>query len=61
VLDLLLASPLHSNQALADTLGCTVKNVEFHMSNILRKTNTAQEDGADREDARREATRGRRR
>jgi DNA-binding CsgD family transcriptional regulator len=41
VLDLLLAQPLDSNQALADALGCTVKNVEFHMSNILRKTNTA--------------------
>ena len=41
VLDVLLAHPLHSNQALADALGCTVKNVEFHMSNILRKTATA--------------------
>jgi len=41
VLDLLLARPLDSNQALALTLGCTVKNVEFHMSNILRKTGTA--------------------
>jgi DNA-binding NarL/FixJ family response regulator len=41
VLDLLLARPLDSNKALADALGCTVKNVEFHMSNILRKTKTA--------------------
>jgi DNA-binding CsgD family transcriptional regulator len=41
VLDRLLARPLDSNQDIADTLGCTVKNVEFHMSNILRKTKTA--------------------
>ena len=41
VLDVLLAHPLDSNQALANALGCTVKNVEFHMSNILRKTKTA--------------------
>ena len=41
VLDVLLARPLDSNQAIADALGCTVKNVEFHMSNSLRKTKTA--------------------
>ena len=41
VLDVLLAHPLDSNKALALALGCTVKNVEFHMSNILRKTKTA--------------------
>jgi DNA-binding CsgD family transcriptional regulator len=41
VLDVLLARPLDSNQALALSLGCTVKNVEFHMSNILRKTGAA--------------------
>ena len=41
MLDVLLASPLDYNQALADALGCTVKNVEFHMSSILRKTKTA--------------------
>lgn len=38
VLDILLARPLDSNKDIALTLGCTVKNVEFHMSNILRKT-----------------------
>jgi DNA-binding CsgD family transcriptional regulator len=41
VLNFLLAHPLHSNHALADALGCTVKNVEFHMSNILRKVKSA--------------------
>lgn len=41
VLDALLARPLDSNQAIADALGCTVSNVEFHLSNILRKTKTA--------------------
>jgi DNA-binding CsgD family transcriptional regulator len=41
VLDALVARPLDSNQAIADALGCTIKNVEFHMSNILRKTKTA--------------------
>lgn len=30
-----------SNQALADIIDCTVKNVEFHMSDIRRKTGAA--------------------
>jgi len=41
VLDVLVARPLDSNKGIADALGCTVKNVEFHVSNILRKTKTA--------------------
>ncbi len=32
---------LASNQAIALELGCSVKTVEFHVSNILRKTKTA--------------------
>jgi DNA-binding CsgD family transcriptional regulator len=41
VLDVLLARSLDSNQAIADALGCTVNNVEFHVSNIFRKTGAA--------------------
>jgi DNA-binding CsgD family transcriptional regulator len=37
---LALVTALASNRAIATTLGCSVKTVEFHVSNILRKTNT---------------------
>ena len=30
-----------SNTAISLTLGCSVKTVEFHVSNILRKTHTS--------------------
>lgn len=38
---LALIATLASNRAIATALGCSVKTVEFHVSNIFRKTSTA--------------------